>query len=350
MIAAKALLKTAKFHALDRAGLLRPRKLRLAVTSRCNARCAMCNAWQRPLDRELTLDDYTRLFNKSAKFLSSIRHVSLTGGEPTLRDDLVDIVRLVTERFPVASININTNGLLSEIAAMMTRELLAFRKQALVIVSLDGMGDVHDMMRGVPGAFDKANSTIESLLSLKRELSARQLKIEVNYTATNANAAQYEQVLNYCNKRGIKPNLIIPMSGVLYRTDGQEPAVAGEEMEKLTGRLKSQLASSYNLNRAIVLDLLEGRGRQFDCWAGRLLMFVDADGSVYPNGSCPARFRMGNVLEDSYDLADIFRSRSARRIIEKARGCRECQVACETGVTLRLSETFYAHRRQVRRQ
>ena len=351
MRAVKALLRTAKFHILDRVGLLRPRKLRLAVTSRCNARCAMCNAWQSPLERELSLDDYTQLFNKSADFLSSIRHVSLTGGEPTLREDLVDIVRLTTERFPAASMNINTNGLLSERVAVMTREMLAFRRQAMVIVSLDGIGDVHDKIRGVPGAFEKANCTIELLLSLRKDLNARKLKVEVNYTATSANADQYEQVLDYCSKRGIALNLIIPMSGVLYRSDvGQQVALGAEEMRRLASGLRRQQTSSYNLKRAIILDLLEGRGRQFDCWAGRLLVFIDADGSVYPNSSCPARFRMGSVLEDSYDLADIFRSRAARQVIQKARSCRECQVACETGTTLRLSEAFYAHRRQARRK
>ena len=60
----------------------------------------MCNAWQKPLGRELSLDEYERMFCESAGFLSKIKHVSFTGGEPTLRDDLCDIVKLVTQYFP----------------------------------------------------------------------------------------------------------------------------------------------------------------------------------------------------------------------------------------------------------
>jgi len=348
MGAAKALLRTAKYHVRDRVGTLRPRKLRLAVTSRCNAMCSMCNAWQKPLGRELSLEDYERIFSESARFLSKIKHVSFTGGEPTLRDDLVDVVRLVTEHFPGASVNINTNALLVKRIAEMTREILSFRDQLMIIVSLDGLGEVHDKVRGVPGAFEKANSTVESLLWLNRELRPKRLKVEVNYTATDESYEQHEPMLHYCAQRGIDLNLIIPMSGVIYRREDEAPALGSEQAAELAAVLRRQLAANYNLKRAIILDLLEGKGRQFDCWAGRLIVFVDADGTLYPNSSCPARFRMGNVFEDSFDLARIFRSDLGRKVIGAARTCHDCQVACETGTTLRLPEAWYAYRRRTR--
>jgi len=348
MRAVKALLRTAKYHVSDRIGTLRPRKLRLAVTSRCNARCSMCNAWQKPLGRELTLEEYRRMFSESAGFLSKIKHVSFTGGEPMLRDDLVDVVRLVTEHFPGASINVNTNALLVKRLAEMTREILSFRDQLMVIVSLDGLGEVHDKVRGVPGAFKKANSAVRSLLSLSRQVRPKRLKVEINYTATDESYQQYEPMLSYCAQKGIDLNLIIPMSGVIYRREGEAPALGCEQAAELAVVLRTQLAANYNLKKAIILDLLEGKGRQFDCWAGRLIVFVDADGTVYPNSSCPARFRMGNVFEDGFDLERIFRSDLGKKVIERARTCRECQVACETGTTLRLPEAWYACRRRTR--
>ncbi len=348
MRAAKALLRTAKYHVRDRVGTLRPRKLRLAVTSRCNARCSMCNAWQKPLGRELSLDDYGRMFNESARFLWKIKHVSFTGGEPTLRDDLGNLVKSVTEHFPGASININTNALLVKRLDQMTRKILSFRDQLMMIVSLDGLGEVHDKVRGVPGAFEKANAAVESLLSLSRELGPKRLRVEVNYTATDESCEQYEPMLDYCVQKGIHLNLVIPMSGVIYRREDEAPALGCEQAAELATVLRRQLAANYNLKRAIILDLLEGKGRQFDCWAGRLIVFVDADGTFYPNSSCPARFRMGNVFEDGFDLARIFRSDLGRKVIDQARTCRDCQVACETGTTLRLPEAWYAHRRRTR--
>lgn len=348
MKAVKALLRTTKYHLRDRTGTLRPQKLRLAVTSRCNARCSMCNAWQKPLGKEISLDDYRRTFNESAGFLSRIKHVSLTGGEPTLRDDLVDIVRLVTERFQGASININTNALLVKRLTEMTRDILSFRHQLMVIVSLDGIGEVHDKVRGVPGAFEKADSAVGSLLSLSREVRPKRLKVEINYTATDDSYGQYEPMLEYCAQRGIDLNLIVPMSGVIYRREEEASALGREQAAELATVLRAQLAANYNLKRAIILDLLEGNGRQFDCWAGRLLVFIDADGTVYPNSSCPARLRMGNIFEDGFDLGGIFRSGVGKKAIDQARTCRECQVACETGTTLRSPEAWYAHKRRTK--
>lgn len=345
-----ALSRTVRYHLADRVGLLKPRKLRLAVTSRCNARCSMCDAWQKPLARELSIADYESVLNHSASFLSGIRHVSFTGGEPTLREDLVDVVSLITQRLPSASINVNTNGLLPDRIEQRTREVLSFRDQLVMIVSLDGIGKLHDAIRGVPGAFERANSSIEVLLRIKRGLvHPKRLKVEVNYTATDANYQEYETVLGYCEERGIGLNLIVPMSGIIYRKDAEEPALGSQEAAELAAVIRRQLAEEYDLKRAVILDVLDGPGRQFDCWAGRLIVFIDADGAVYPNSSCPARFRMGSIFDDGYDWGNIFKSEVGRDITRQASKCRECQVACETGTTLRLPEAWYAHRRRSRR-
>lgn len=349
MKAARALLRTVKYHVRDRIGTIKPCKLRLAITSRCNARCSMCDAWRRPLESEMSLDDYERVFSVSASFLSKTKHVSLTGGEPTLRDDLVDVVRLVSQRLPGASVNINTNALLAERVERMTREILSFRDQLMVIVSLDGLGDVHDKVRGVPGAFERADSAVASLLSLSQELRAKRLSLEINYTATDGSCEQYEPMLDYCADKGIDLNLIVPMSGVIYRKEGEPPALSDDHAGRLAKVLRRRLASDYDIKRAIIIDVLEGKGRQFDCWAGRLVVFIDADGTVYPNSSCPARLRMGNVLEDGFDLARVFRSKIGKKAVAEARTCRECQVACETGTTLVLPEAWYAYRRASRR-
>jgi len=334
---------------------MKPCKLRLAITSRCNARCSMCDAWRKPLEHEMSLDDYERVFNVSASFLSKIKHVSFTGGEPTLREDLVDVFRLVTQRLPGASVNVNTNALLSERVERIAREILSFRDQLMVIVSLDGLGDVHDKVRGVPGAFERANCAVAALLSLSQELREtgrlrpKRLRVEINYTATDESCEQYEPMLDYCAKKGVDLNLIVPMSGVIYRKEGGPPALSEDHAARLAKVLRRRLASDYHIKQAIIIDVLKGKGRQFDCWAGRLVVFIDADGTVYPNSSCPARLRMGNVLQDGFDLARVFGSKIGTKVVAEARTCRECQVACETGTTLVLPEAWYAYRRASRR-
>ncbi|MFH0793179.1 MAG: radical SAM protein, partial [bacterium] len=109
----KAARRSASFRVRDALGIaIKPMKLRLAVTTRCNSRCVMCLVWQEDLielkKRELSFDEYVKFFEVNRSFLSEINHVSFTGGEPTMREDLVELVRLVSQRFPNASLNINT--------------------------------------------------------------------------------------------------------------------------------------------------------------------------------------------------------------------------------------------------
>jgi len=347
--APKALFNSFRFHIADRLGTVLPRKLRLAVTSRCNARCSMCNAWQRPLEKELSLKDYEALFEQNTQFLRKIKHISFTGGEPTLREDLVQIVRIASSSHPTASININTNGLLVERTTTFAQQILRFRDQATFIVSLDGIGEAHDHVRGIPGAFEKATSTIDNLLNLKQQARPKRLSVEVNFTATNTNYDQFPRILALCRDKSVRLNLVVPMPGVLYRSDSASSTLGTQQARKLASTLAPLQAENYDLRRAILLDLLTGKGRQFDCWAGRLLVFIDANGDVYPNSSCPQEFRLGNITTKPHQLKKILESPDAQKVIAKTRKCRACQVACETGITLKLAESWYSYRRLLNR-
>ena len=128
----------------------------VAVTGRCNARCVMCDIWQRPAGVEMPPAAYRRL-------PPSLRVVNLTGGEPFLRRDLPEVVAAVRETCPRARLILSTNGL----ALPRVRELaprLADLDPALAVrVSLDGIGAAHDRLRGVPGAFERARQSLDLL-------------------------------------------------------------------------------------------------------------------------------------------------------------------------------------------
>jgi MoaA/NifB/PqqE/SkfB family radical SAM enzyme len=115
-----------------------------AVTYRCNSRCAMCDIWkQTPAERpELSPEDYRWL-------PASLRSINVSGGEPFLRDDLVEIVRVMREACPRARVVISTNGLATQriVAAVPLMRDVAVR------VSVDGVGEAHDTLRGVQGAW-----------------------------------------------------------------------------------------------------------------------------------------------------------------------------------------------------
>jgi MoaA/NifB/PqqE/SkfB family radical SAM enzyme len=126
------------------------------VTYRCNFRCGFCPYWRDPMAErpEQSVEDF-RVGGRKLAQLGSM-FVSLAGGEPLLRDDLPEVVRVVSEfHLPFFT----TNGYLT--TPEMARDLYAAGLWG-VSVSLDyADASRHDKARGMPGAFDRAVQSLE---------------------------------------------------------------------------------------------------------------------------------------------------------------------------------------------
>src|SRR5712691_7273947 len=118
------------------------------VTFVCDARCEMCSNWQRG-DRkaDISLADIERVF--SSPLWRKLEMVNISGGEPTTRNDLVAITRVILDRLPrLRKYGINTTGLTPHRAIPMLTEIAELCHERGVIfsarVSIDGVGEVHN--------------------------------------------------------------------------------------------------------------------------------------------------------------------------------------------------------------
>ncbi|HNT77691.1 MAG TPA: radical SAM protein [Anaerolineae bacterium] len=137
MFEVAAMLKVFYHKALD---LIQRRSVVPAffdVTSRCNLRCPHCYFFRGKQTADLTVDEWRELFTHYRR--AHIRHAVLTGGEPTLRPE---IITLADSLFPI--VNIATNGLIP----------VAPEIHHTVFISLDGTEETHDRIRG-QGTFRK---------------------------------------------------------------------------------------------------------------------------------------------------------------------------------------------------
>ncbi|EKD42897.1 MAG: radical SAM protein, partial [uncultured bacterium] len=116
----------------------------LALTYNCNARCNMCDIWKIKNSPELTLEDVSKL-------PSSLRDVNLSGGEPFLRRDLPEIVAAVRKACPKARMVISTNGFLTPVIDKAMDKILQIAPDIGVAISIDGIGEMHNTVRGIPG-------------------------------------------------------------------------------------------------------------------------------------------------------------------------------------------------------
>jgi len=145
-----------------------PSRLILYVTDRCNASCGHClyGRHLNPSERgELSLGELERLAGTLAVPLQSL---VLTGGEPFLREDVPAICRTFDRANQTRLVTITTNGIRTgEILSAVEGILRTCRLRLNTHVSLDGMKNTHDRLRGFTGGFDKAVATARGLRELQ---------------------------------------------------------------------------------------------------------------------------------------------------------------------------------------
>lgn len=292
----------------------------IAVTHRCNARCQMCNVWRRQTPDRLAPEHMRRLPR-------TLRTVNLSGGEPFLREDLPEFVREIRLRCPRATITISTNAFLPERIQAAMEEILRIDPKVRLAVSLDGLGEMHDEMRGLPGAFEKAKRLIESLCA-KGFAGLR-----ISMTLTRKNLEHLIGVAELADRLGVEMG-VLAAHGVRTHLDvepgvfGEIPAWLHEPFQEVVVRwLRSGCPRRWLRAHfaAGTYRYLAGHPWRYRCRAGEDFFFLQADGEVY---HCSVQGRsMGNLIDQPWET--IWRSPAAAAARTAARHCpQHCWMIC----------------------
>ena len=173
------------------------------VTRKCNARCLSCFSWRRTeVDTpELTLDELARITSSMPKF----PWLLLSGGEPFLRTELPAIISMFYETNEVRHITLPTNALTPERIAAMTEEICAVAPEATLnlVLSIDGIGEEHDRMRGVPGNFDALMEAWRLVAPLRDKL--QNLSVKFHTVLSNLNYMHFDELKGFVEK--LEPDL-----------------------------------------------------------------------------------------------------------------------------------------------
>jgi len=282
------------------------------VNYRCNFRCLFCRYWADPMGDapELSVADFEVGSRKLAQLGSLL--ISLAGGEPLIRPDIVGIVAAVGEwHFPF----ITTNGWFS------TPELAADLMDAGlwgVSVSIDyAVPERHDRRRGMPGAFERALAAVEHFAAARKHKWQR-----VNWMAVlmDDNLDQIEPMVRMAADRGVY-FMVQPYGArktgttrFAHPSDGR----VSDFLLNLRAKYPNFLSNPYFLSRFdMALD-----GGVPGCRAGRGFFSIDSTGQI---AIC--------VEERSRPVADLFRH-SAWQIVQRLRRdrvaakCRACWYNC----------------------
>jgi MoaA/NifB/PqqE/SkfB family radical SAM enzyme len=152
----------------------RPSWCTYLVTYRCNATCRMCDSWQLPPGEELTPAQVAAVFRK----IGRLDVVRLSGGEPFLRPDLLEVAEAVLAEAQIGVLHITTNGSFRKRAVDLV-ERFSRPDRLRFMVSFDGVGATHDENRGKGVPFRRALETVRALAALRADCG---LEVSANHT------------------------------------------------------------------------------------------------------------------------------------------------------------------------
>src|SRR3990172_7665443 len=154
------------------------------VTSVCNAKCRTCFYWEELNQRgDLTWEEIKKLSETMPRFTD----LWLSGGEPMLRRELTDIIHLFYVNNGIRWINLPTNGLLPDRTAEWVSRICTENPELHLDlnVAMDGLREMQDSIRAVPGNFQKTLQTLEAIQPCRRDFPNLRVNINTVICAEN---------------------------------------------------------------------------------------------------------------------------------------------------------------------
>jgi MoaA/NifB/PqqE/SkfB family radical SAM enzyme len=299
--------------------LVLPMNLTISVSYRCNSRCKTCNVWQRPND-DFTLEEYEKTF-------ASIGHAAywftFSGGEPTLRKDLPEMVELAHRYCRPGIINIPTNGIQDKIIPARIERVLqaAPTSEVIINLSLDGVGEKHDLVRGVKGNFERAMRTYAGLKALKGRY--KNFTLGVHTVISNFNIDEFDNIYNFVHGELQPDSFITEIAEERVELDtvgmGITPPV--EKYRPVIDRLQQDIRQSEFTGVTRVTQAF--RDRYYDLVKRTLVekrqiipcLAGIASAQIAPNGDvwtcCIRAESVGNLRDYHYDFGAVWRTAKA---------------------------------------
>jgi len=325
---------------LSRFKAIRPTVLIYNCTFVCDARCEMCGNWKMG-DRksDMTLDQLDGVM--AHDFWGAVENLNISGGEPTTRNDLPEMVELFSRRLPrIRKIGVNTTGLTPHRAIPMLTRIVEFCAEKNVLlsvrVSLDGIGDIHNQVRQVKSGFDKACQTIDAMQALAEKHANFQFGLAATIFAMNLEES--DKLLAWAKSRRL--DIVFNM---LRFTENMLNNKSLEEQIQFRQREKDFMRRFF-LDRVSEESVLSGQAfmylhyadmiangyhRTMPCPFQRQGLLLNPEGNLF---YCENSEKLGNVLDESAESLYFKVANLAHReeLLDKV--CPTCLSPCQVNV------------------
>jgi len=314
-------------HLRDVVWKSRPIQLTFFVTRRCNSNCPFCfylrsNDNPSRMQPELSLSEIERISSS----LGDLLWLAFSGGEIFLRDDLAGIAEAFYRNNRPAIMLFPTNGLMPDLIRERIDKILTTCPRSTIVLklSVDGVGEAHDVLRRTPGSFDKTLKTYSAVSELLERYPNFELGVNTVFCAENQDAM--DDIIAFVGDlEHVRTHTISLVRGDLLEkrftvdVDRDKYRAAVQKLEQNLKKGRSAIyrfrggrvkAAQDILQRRLIHQTLHEQKRIVPCYAGRINLVLDEVGEVFP---CELlRESFGNVRDHGYDLRKVAHSERAR--------------------------------------
>lgn len=296
--------------------------LRFTTTWRCNLKCTTCSIWKMEPSDDLTpeeIDEFSR-----SKYFSHASYITLSGGEPMLRNDLPEVIKILHRNIPSATLNLTTNGFNPIRTEEVLKKVLKDNpkiKFGTVGLSLNGPREIHDETRGVPGSFDRVIETYKRIKDL--------VPCSFSFTFCEKNVDYFNYVQDFAEKNGTYAYICWTVMNIRFQVDDKDLVFWKPGLDDILRNYVERRFHKINFIRnlffltpAVEFSYLYDsiiNQRIMPCYAGRQIVHIAPEGNVYPcNFKLSEDRLLGNLREKSFD--DIWKNIPGRILNEIDQG------------------------------
>ncbi len=328
-------------YRLARRGLakaVRPITLTFSVTGMCQSHCKTCNIGahfqenpQKIKKLDMKIDEIERFF----KSLGYCYFLNFSGGEPFLRNDLVEIVELALRYLKPRIIHTPTNAFMSERIEKTTRQILDTINKYdsnipfTVKPSIDGIGEKHDEIRGLPGNFEKLKETIKRLKTVEKVYP--NFNLELGTVVSNFNINALDEIEDWVHKQEVQSyrNEIAEQREEFFNI-GEDITPSNEVYERLMKNFKEKVKSNLKNKKSLakttesmrlvyydlVVKILREKKQVIPCYAGISNIHLNYDGDIWPCCVLGYAHSMGNIREFNYDYDKLYNTEKLKEVLK----------------------------------
>jgi MoaA/NifB/PqqE/SkfB family radical SAM enzyme len=306
------------------------------ATYRCNAKCRHCFYWKNLNKKDdMSLEE----IDKITKKLGLVQVLLLSGGEPLLRNDIVEVISLFVMQNRTKVVSIPTNAILPDLIAEKIKRLAENHPEVTFSVnpSIDRLFEKNDEMRGVNRAFEKSVETLREIEKLRQKYN--NIELVVNTTVSELNYREIDDIIDYFKQFDLTYHNFELLRGSPKEQDLSLPSLDKIkdvhakvlkarnyyiDRDRLGYLEKLSVLGIINYTQSLKEKVLDSGRFPFICSAGKNIIVIEPNGNVR---LCELLPPVGNLKDYDYDIELLLKNDATERLWNQIKTCK-CTHVC----------------------